>query len=172
MMMAACKKNKPSKEWETKVNSMVSEWYQKELNFPDESFQINLKTQERNRDSSTVKLIVYIDGTCSVCISELSFWGDFIQELKEKELNCGFQIFIYTEDVETLQKYLSALNFNFPVYVDLKPQFPKLNHIYDKRFQTFLIDENHKVMLIGSPTMNPRLRKTYIETIKKQTGKT
>jgi len=45
----------------------------------------------------------------------------------------------------------------------LNPHLPK-----DERFHTFLLDENNKVILVGYPVNNPKLKELYLKELNKK----
>lgn len=57
-------------------------------------------------------------------------------------------------------------NFTHPVCVDESDSFNKLNHFpSDVRFQTFLLDKENKVIAIGNPVHNPKIKELYLNII-------
>lgn len=162
----SCKRKNTNEWWEGYVTRMVKEWSGKKLELPKDTIILNSPEDSRVLDLNSLKIVVYIDGTCSVCLSELSFWREFIEEVSNNGLDCKFLIYIYTKDIETMRDYLTLVNFHYPVIIDLKSQLPQKNTLFDKRFQVFLLNESNEVILIGNPTMNHDLRNTYINVIK------
>ncbi|MDR3093410.1 MAG: hypothetical protein LBU62_02055, partial [Bacteroidales bacterium] len=57
-----------------------------------------------------------------------------------------------------------------PVYIDKESFFHKKNPNIpsDERMHTFLLDENNKVVLVGSPIRNEMLWELYKELIQSQ----
>ena len=56
------------------------------------------------------------------------------------------------------------------VFYDIDGSFERLNpHLpKNERFHTFLLDEHNKVILVGSPVDNTRLKNLYFSEIKKR----
>lgn len=60
-------------------------------------------------------------------------------------------------------------NFDKPICMDQSDRLNELNHFpADGRFQTFLLDKDNKVVVIGNPIHNPNIRELYLKEI---TGK-
>lgn len=57
-------------------------------------------------------------------------------------------------------------NFKYPVFLDEKGSFYALNHFSaDMDFQTFLLDKDNKVVAIGNPILNPKVKTLYLEKL-------
>ena len=104
-----------------------------------------------------------------------------VQEWQGKEIvfpqDMAFTRFV-TEQVEyripdteykVLRYILKRDNFNRPVCIDRDSQLDKLNKFpQDITFQTFLLDRDNKVKVIGNPVHNLAVRDLYL---KQMTGK-
>lgn len=56
--------------------------------------------------------------------------------------------------------------FNHPVCIDEDDAFNRLNHFpSDMSFQTFLLDKDNKVVVIGNPIHNLKLGELYMQII-------
>lgn len=52
--------------------------------------------------------------------------------------------------------------FVYPICIDTLDVLNKINHFpSDMQYQTFLLDKNNKVMAIGNPMQNPRIKELY-----------
>ena len=57
-------------------------------------------------------------------------------------------------------------DFSYPVCLDIKGSFDKINKIPSNlAFQTFLLDNRNKVIAIGNPIHNPNVRTLYLNLI-------
>ena len=56
------------------------------------------------------------------------------------------------------------ISINYPLLIDTLNLFIIDNDLprFDERFQTFLIDKNNAIILIGSPLYNRKMRLLYI----------
>ena len=53
---------------------------------------------------------------------------------------------------------LQSEDFIYPVCIDLKDTFNKLNKFpLNDKFRTFLLDNTNKVILVGNPMHHPRI---------------
>lgn len=77
--------------------------------------------------------------------------------------------FLFFFSPEKRKKFLETLrfeNFFHPVCIDDKNRLNQLNHFpSDMTFQTFLLDENNKVLAIGNPIHNPQVKELYLNII-------
>ena len=61
---------------------------------------------------------------------------------------------------------LKTENFDYPVCIDEKDSINKLNHFpVEMRFQTLLLDKENKVLAIGNPVQNPKIKELYLKII-------
>ena len=115
----------------------LDELYSKKLEIP---FDIG-------HDSSKLIILNYIDSLgCSRCKSQYPLWAAFNLELNELTSN-EVKIFFISPTQKAFQE-----NSNMNCYVDHGDVFRKLNKIpLDSRFNTFLVDEEHRILLVGNP---------------------
>jgi hypothetical protein len=118
------------------------------------------------------RLIVWVDSIdCSSCrVSKLSEYAeviDFIVEVERKFI----PVFLFSPSRSNMKEVHRAINTmrfdNYPIFIDEDYMFSAMNpHVpADKRFHTFLIDKNGKVVLVGNPVNNPALWELYKTTI-------
>ena len=56
--------------------------------------------------------------------------------------------------------------FTYPVCIDTLDHFNQLNHFpSDVRFQTFLLNQDNKVVAMGNPVQNPQIKDLYLNII-------
>ena len=117
------------------------------------------------------KLIILYDTVgCTPCrIKHLKDWN-YILELSQQLNENFYPLFIIQPNVEdSLQTRIILSDFNFPVLYDPNKVFTKQNSflLNECNYNVFLIDSMNKIILIGDPNTNNKLRQLYIETIKK-----
>lgn len=57
-------------------------------------------------------------------------------------------------------------DFQYPVFIDEMGSFDALNHFpANMTFQTFLLDKDNKVVVIGNPIHNPMVKELYLEKL-------
>ena len=118
-----------------------------------------------------VKMIVFFDSTfCSSChYPDMAFWGEVISYSKATQLQFE-PIFIFSprkEDINLLKQNLIQSMFEWPLFIDESGTFIKINSIIpqDRRFHTFLLDYDNKIILVGNPINNDDLWSMYKEQI-------
>lgn len=111
------------------------------------------------------RIICYLSNECNLCIEELIYWKSIIEECERYHVDISFYIKI--EDWDHINRLLKAWNFTHPIKIDSNGEFEKLNsYVYDPSFNTFLIDENNKVILFGNPVKSERIKVLFYEFIK------
>ena len=67
-----------------------------------------------------------------------------------------FLFFFQSDDKKEIRYLLKKDNFDKPICMDQSDRLNELNHFpADGRFQTFLLDKDNKVVVIGNPIHNP-----------------
>ncbi|MEG1737821.1 MAG: hypothetical protein RRY39_07755 [Odoribacter sp.] len=151
------------------ITQLVERWQNKEIVFPD-----NLEMKIYGRDTfvdlsaTKYKILNYVDTSgCTECRMKLYEWRLLKEEADSLQLEVRFVFVAYVkqfEEVETLQR---INRFNTPFLYDRHGDMNKINNFSElPMFQTFLLDEHNKVLLIGSPVGNEKLWKLYKEKMK------
>ena len=153
-----------------RVSRMVKEWEGKEIVFPEHSvFTVQGKdTVSYLIPKSEYKVIVFVDSVgCISCKLQLPKWKEFIHEVDSlSNGNVPFVFFFQSKDVRELRYILRRDNFSYPVCIDTEDQFNTLNRFPDEMmFQTFLVDSENHVKVIGNPIHNLSVRELYLEEI-------
>lgn len=114
---------------------------------------------------SPYKIVSYLDSMgCMSCKAQLPSWKKFLVHLQHKEVPVLF--FMTTSHLKGLQFILERENFDYPVCIDEKDSLNKLNNFpSDMMFQTFLLDKDNKVLAIGNPIHNPKVKELYLKII-------
>lgn len=62
---------------------------------------------------------------------------------------------------------LKRENFHHPIWIDKENMLNKLNHFpADPTFQTFLLDKDNRVLAVGNPIHNPKVKELYLKIIR------
>ncbi len=158
---------------------VVNEWIGKEIKFPEYFvFTVQGKdTVDFNYCDAEYKILVYTDSEgCTSCKLQLSNWKQMIAEVDS--LTGGrvsFLFYFHPKDLKELRFYLHRDNFTYPVCFEEDDYLNRLNRFpSDMTFHTLLLDKENKVVAIGSPVLNPKIKDLYLEIItgkKKETDK-
>lgn len=115
----------------------------------------------------TVKIATYIDGNCEVCINHLKDWASFIDNNKDDLDGVDLLFFVHAYDYSSFEYLVKDLFFAYPVIYDANEEYSRRNRLLDTDYQTFLLDENNEIRLVGIPIKNRELAKLYIQEIQK-----
>jgi len=156
IIMFSCNKNEGSSETlHIKIKSF------KKITLPDS------KMPARKQ----LKIVTYINGDCYACVKELAEWkGFFINDSSRVQ----FLFFFSSLDTAHFFSYVKEhFDFGYPLFYDKESEYLTKNNIkkYDKMFQTFLLDKNDSVVLVGNPFLNKRLMNLYRQEIDRRTQK-
>lgn len=151
-----------------KLSSLVKKWSGKEILFPTHSvFTIQGKdTVDFDFSHSTYKVVMYVDSIgCIACKLQLYKWKRFIKEIcakKRPNIDIAFIFYFFPKDKRVLQDIMRRESFTYPVCLDEKDEFNKLNHFPSEvAFQTLLLDNCNTVIAVGNPIHNLKVRKLY-----------
>lgn len=164
-LFSSCKDNKNQQ-----IINMVEEWNNKEILFSPElqfsSFGKKVTSLlERKWDYAIVS---YTDSLgCTSCKLQLKQWRELINQKDSIfEKNVEILLFLHSSERKELLYLLDDYGFDYPVCIDDKDIFNKLNKFpVDMAFQTFLIDKNNRVLAIGNPIHNPKIKELYFNII-------
>ncbi len=152
------------------IARLVKEWKGKEILFPAHSvFTIQGKdTVDFSFSGANYKIVTYIDSIgCTSCKLQLPRWKKFMQEVDSvvKEY-VPFAFYFHPKDMKELRYITRRDRFTYPVSFDEMDDFNKLNHFpSEMTFQTFLLDKDNKVVAIGNPVHNPKVKELYLELL-------
>jgi hypothetical protein len=145
----------------TEYKTVIEEWIGKKIILPKLSNQFNYDEK--------VKVVTQINGNCLSCISRLELWSSFIDEIRGTCETNNVQYYLYISGADTSAfKAIndSIIHFNYPVIFDQDNTFSKLNKLHENSlYHTMLLDSLDRVLLIGTPIMNKKLQKLYIDEI-------
>ena len=171
-MLASCEESR-----EEAMLRLVNEWNGKEIKFPVHSvFTIQGKdTVDFEFCNANYKVITYIDSVgCTSCKLQLPRWKKLVGEVDSiTNGSVPFLFYFHPKDMKELRYLTRRDDFEYPVCFDEKDELNRLNRFpSDMTFQTFLLDKDNKVVAMGNPVLNPKIKDLYLDVIKekKETG--
>ena len=164
-LLTACKEN--NKE---KFALLVQEWQGKEIVFPQDMAFSRFVTEpvDYRIPDAKYKVLVYVDSVgCTSCKLQLSKWQELIAHVDSATNgNVPFIFVFQSKDDRELRYILKCDNFDRPVCIDRNNRFNSSNRFpQDITFQTFLLDKDNKVKVIGNPVHNLAVRDLYLKQI-------
>lgn len=152
------------------LTQLVEEWQGKEILFPN-----NPELKLYGRDtvcpelfSREYKILNFIDTNgCTECRLKLFDWQMLKEEIDSLNLDVSLVFVAWVKNYKQLEGIQKLNRFNTPLLYDRTGQADSLNHFpIVPGFQTFLLDKNNRVLLIGSPLGNETLWNLYKKTIR------
>lgn len=117
------------------------------------------------------KIYAYVNVSCPTCIVNLEDWQEFISKVLK---NAVPVIMVCTsKDHFEYFKYLCETKqmkpFTFPLYLDIRNQFPIKNPFVNESlvYQTVLTNLDNAILVTGDPIHSENTRKLYLDEIKK-----
>lgn len=168
LLLPACKES--DKE---RITRLVEEWQGKEIKFPDRMLFTRFVTDtvDYQIPQSDYKVLIYVDSVgCTSCKLQLPKWKELITYVDSVTNRSVPFLFVFqSKDDKELRYMLKRDNFDLPVCIDRNNRFNDQNDFpSDLTFQTFLLDRNNKVAVIGNPVHNLQVKELYLKQL---TGK-
>ena len=165
VLFTACSESR-----EEAVYRLVKEWTGKEIKFPERSvFTVQGKdTVDFTYQDADYKVLVYVDSIgCTSCKLQLDRWKKVINEMTEETgKDIPFLFFFHPKDMKELRYLTRRDSFTYPVCFDEVDELNALNRFpSDMTFQTFLLDKDNKVVSVGNPVHNPKVKELYLKYI-------
>lgn len=165
MFLFSCKET--DKE---RITRIMLEWQGREVQFPSKMTftKFGLDTVDYHIPQSEYKILLYVDSIgCTSCKLQLAKWKELIVTLDSATGGSVPVLFFFqSNNVREIKYLLKRAGFDLPVCIDSNDELNKLNNFSsDPLFQTFLLDKNNRVKLIGNPIHNLKVRDIYINAI-------
>ena len=170
LLCCACDRNNEQKNRLAKELRIFKE---QEIVLPDNLLAKHFNEQEPDTTllNRPLKMVVYLNQNgCESCkLNALLPVYLFILENKPFT-KFGTVIILHPTHTESTDHLLKEMHFRHTVFYDTDGSFERLNPFLPKneRFHTFLLDEDNKVVLIGNPARNTKLKDLYITELKKR----
>lgn len=164
VVFASCGKSNKDKSF-----SLLQKWIGKELSFPARPvFTIQGKDTVEYPIQNAYKILTYIDSTgCTSCKLKLAEWEKFITVVDSiRPHTVQFLFFLCPKNGMEIYQTLRVERFKHPICIDEGDYLNKLNHFpADMAFQTFLLDNDNRVVAMGNPIHNLKVRELYLKII-------
>lgn len=152
------------------IAGIVTEWQDREIIFPQDIVftRYGKDTLSYQIPSSDYKILLYVDSIgCTACKLQLHKWREFIKEVDTLTDGSVPVLFIFHPmDRKEISFLLRRDEIDIPVYIDMDDRTNKINHFPSRQqFQCFLLDSDNKVVYIGNPIHNHRIKRIYLSQI-------
>lgn len=116
-------------------------------------------------------ILTVINGNCGYCVESLAKWKELMKEPEFSANNIKYYFLVESED-----EFISFNNINeqndlidYPLIIDRDGLFFKsMNISPNATLQTFLLDDQSKIVMIGNPTHDLSIKEMYKTEIKKR----
>ena len=167
LIVCACTKNK-KRNYIYTYNNLINN----QIAFYNDAVFVNsdLDTVKYSLNGK-IKIVNYIDSTgCLSCRLKLSDWNTFMNKFKDYD-DLKLITIINPRKSREATYVIQRDNFEYPVCIDMENIFFSMNELpHNNSFHCFLLDENNRIVLIGNPIQNPKIRDLYIRTICERLG--
>ena len=171
-----CKSFRKDNEFDL-LSKTYQQFSERQLRFPDSVLVLYRENCIQKQSTKTytgnqLKIVTYVNADCGRCVNNIKRWEEEIIKVIDTNF-VKILIFIYTDDFSKFTNSIyPEISINYPLLIDTLNLFIINNDLprFDERFQTFLIDENNAIILIGSPLYNRKMRALYMNEINKRIG--
>lgn len=155
-----------------KIAHMVSYWQNHEIIYPKDTAFISYSKkwgeQKMYLKKENYTFFCYVDSIgCMSCKLQLPKWKEFIRVVDSVSHGTVPFVFVFqSKKSDDLIHFLRKTGFDYPLFIDVNNSFDKLNHFpKEMQLQTFLLDYDNKVVAIGNPIYNPKVKELYLKII-------
>lgn len=149
-----------------RIIAVLQEWEQKEIKFPSHSvFTIQARDTVEYFICDQYKVVTYIDSLeCLSCKLHLPEWKEFIQMVDSLyPAHVQFLFFFSSKKRSQIRRVLLENRFEHPICIDEKDSINIINNFpKNMNLHTFLLDRNNKVIVIGDPISNLKIKELYL----------
>ena len=119
---------------------------------------------------SSHKIVMYVDSVgCTSCKLQLHKWNELIHEIDSLTNGTVPVLFFFhpkSRDLREISYLLKRDGIDIPVCMDLQDNLNSINRFPShQEFQTFLLDSENKVVFVGNPVNNLRVKEMYLSEI-------
>lgn len=138
------------------IVKLVEAWQGREVIFPAHSvFTVQgIDTTHVSMESDGYKVLVYVDSIgCTSCRLQFAEWSGFINEVDSLvEAKVHFLFYLSPKSLSDARYVTRRDDFQHPICIDFKNEINRLNNFpAAEMFHTFLLDNDNRVKVIGSP---------------------
>ena len=151
------------------TKTIVGDWYKKEIILPP---KLIFKSMGKDTVCTHIlnqrhKVLVYLDSVgCIPCRLRLVEWKGYIDDCQSRGLDVGFLFVVQSSNYKHLEEKLYTDLFSYPIIYDSEDEFNRLNKFpKEEKFRTFLLDEKNRVVMVGSPIENEKIRELYEQVL-------
>lgn len=148
---------------------IIAEWVGREIVIPEGlEFQVGNIPVDYDFDAADFKIVTYVDSAgCTNCRMKLKDWEKVIDGFKSSpDVDVCFLMIVDSDKREEIERIVKDNDFHHPVSIDSAGLFRKANPLPSKpEHQTFLLDADNKVIALGNPVYNPKIRELYARLI-------
>ena len=165
ILLPSCKQTQSEK-----LEKLLREWTGKEIVFPNNPSFTIYGEQEADFKIPTdgYKVVHYLDSIgCISCKLTLEKWKEYIAYMDSATngtVPCVF--FFHAKEKREVKISLKEDNFDYPVCMDTANEFYQLNRFpMYPILQTFLLDKDNRIVAMGDPVTNPKIKELYLNLI-------
>ncbi|GHU83897.1 hypothetical protein FACS189415_7270 [Bacteroidia bacterium] len=158
------------KKKKEEITRLVTEWQGKEIVFPKDIIFTRFATDtvDYQVSESEYKVLIYVDSVgCTSCKLQLLKWKELIAYTDSlTNGSVPFLFFFHPKDIRELRYLFKIDEFDLPICIDTEDELIRLNRFpVNMTFQTFLLNRDNEVVVIGNPIHNLSVKDLYLKQI-------
>lgn len=166
LSLLACK----SRDGKEDATRLIAAWYGKQIIFPQNPVFTRYVTDtvDFQAEESEFKVLVYMNPTgCTSCQLQLTKWKEFMASIDSASGGrTPFLFYLHPHNLRDVQVAMTQYRFDLPVVIDREDALNSLNHFPENiNYQTFLLDKENKVVVLGNPIHHPKIKELYLNQV-------
>lgn len=155
----SCNHFKAKREITDIVNNNIG----REIRFPVSLHPINNVAIDKlwKNNNINMKLVVYTDGDCGVCIAELAKWNQYLKTNKSLFNEIDKIFIVYSNNYTFFEYNIEKAGITLPFVYDSLNQFIYENRLDEPLLHTLILNQDNTILLIGSPLENQAMQEIY-----------
>ena len=155
------------------INEKYNSWIDREIRFPENIISIKLDEDDNcveidKFENKSSKVFVYVGKEkCYRCELNFHGWNSFLAEVESLSgHSIDLLMYVQPKEVQAIYDIAKEERYKKLLFIDINGDIDNLNHFEkESQFRCFLLDENNRVVLIGNPVKNSKIKDLYIRTI-------
>jgi len=131
-------------------------------------YRVNNESIVYDFDDADYKIVTYINSEgCTPCRMKLKDWNSVINKAKGfRNVEVNFLMIVNADNWNEIDYMIKQSDFRHPVMIDSVNTFFTRNSLPKRTdCHTMLLDESNRVIAVGNPVLNPKIRTLFYKLI-------
>lgn len=159
------------------INEQVNKLYSSVIDVPYSDMETLVVDSAYLPSKADYQILVYMDSTeCTPCYaSHYGEWESVLKECRKYTPSITLSIIIESKDIsKNVKEKFMASDFDKTIFIDKTGVFRKKNPVFPESniMHVLLLDKNNKVVLVGNPLNNEKIKELLYTKLRESTKNT